>query len=68
MSKSYHTDKEAVIAKRNLKRKDCGCCPLLPRIIERKPYPGDVHPLDKKTLAGILTHRSRRVHLRSFPD
>lgn len=54
MSRSHHTDKEAVIAKRGLKREACGCCVVLPRIIQRKPAPGDIHPVDKAALAGIL--------------
>ncbi len=54
VSRSYHTDKESVTAKRNLKREECGCCVVLPRIIQRKPRPGDIHPVDKKALRGIL--------------
>ena len=39
MSRTYQTDKEPVIAKRNLWRHKDGS-PVLPRIIERKPFPG----------------------------
>lgn len=54
MSRSYHTIKEPVIPKRDLKRAACGCCAVLPRISERKSCPGDIHPVNKRVLHGVL--------------
>ncbi len=53
MSKSFHTDPPEIIADRRHAR-DAEGRAALPRLIERKPYPGDVHPLNKKVLRGAL--------------
>jgi len=43
-----------VIARRNIRR-DSDDAPVLPRLIQRKPHQGDVHPLAKKALTRLLT-------------
>ena len=48
MSRSYRTQKEAVIAKRRVP----GRVGL--RVIERQPASGDIHPLPKRTIRGLL--------------
>ncbi len=53
MSRSFRTQKESIIAERNSKRDQQGEV-VLPRIIERKPAHGDIHPLSKKSLRGVL--------------
>ena len=46
MTRSYRTDHPSRVAKRRVLR-DARGNPLLPRIIERKPRRGDIHPLPK---------------------
>ena len=53
MSRSYRSQKESVTAERRIERKADGS-PELPRIIERAPGPGDVHPLPKRVLRRVL--------------
>jgi hypothetical protein len=53
MARSYRTQKESVIAARRAKRGTDGS-PVLPRIIERKPAPGDIHPLSKRSIRYLL--------------
>ncbi len=54
MSRSYRTQKESVIARRNIRRDPEGS-PVLPRLIQRKPHQEDVHALPKQALARLLT-------------
>jgi hypothetical protein len=53
MSRSYRSEKESKIASRNIRRDSDGR-PILPRIIERKPRPGDFHPMSKKIVTKML--------------
>lgn len=53
LSKSYRTEPESLIANRNAERDSEGRV-ILPRIVERKPRRGDVHPLPKKLLSSVL--------------
>lgn len=70
MSKSYRTELPGVIAARNFRR-DREDEPILPRIVERPPRRGDVHPLTRSALLKILPQMPisylyglRRVELR----
>jgi len=53
MSRSYRSQKESVTADRRIQRTADGT-PVLPRIIERAPAPGDLHPLPKRVLRTLL--------------
>lgn len=53
MSRSYRTLKESMLAKRRLIKNKNGEI-ILPRVIERRPASGDVHPLSKTAIRGIL--------------
>lgn len=53
MARSYRSQKESVTAARRIKRQPDGS-PLLPRIVEQAPVPGDVNPLPRKTLQRLL--------------
>lgn len=53
MSRSYRSQKESVTAERCIQRVTDGS-PVLPRIIERAPAPGDSHPLSKRVLGRLL--------------
>lgn len=53
MSRSYRTQKESVIAARRTQCDPDGN-PVLPRIVARRPAPGDIHPLSKRTIARLL--------------
>lgn len=53
MTRSYRTDHPRRIAQRRIAR-DAGGNPILPRIIERRPRPGDVHPIPKRVLRRML--------------
>jgi hypothetical protein len=53
MSRSHRTQKRSVIAKRRLS--SCKKSPL-PRIIERKPFHGDSHPISKSTIRKSLKY------------
>lgn len=53
MSKSGRTDPPAVVASRRMDTNEDGE-PKLPRIIERRPFSGDVHPVPKQVLESLL--------------
>jgi len=53
MSQSYRSEPEHKIAERNMLRDSDGEIKL-PHISQRKPAPGDIHPLDKITVQKIL--------------
>ncbi len=53
MSRSYRTEKESVIAQKNISHDIQGNI-IYPKIIERKPAYGDVHPIPKKLLKNLL--------------
>ncbi len=53
MSRSYRTQKESSIAERRIARYDDGSI-VLPRVIERSPKIGDVHPLSKRRIITLL--------------
>jgi len=53
MSKSVRTEPERIIAEHNLLRHSDGEI-RLPRISQRKPAVGDIHPLEKATIRNIL--------------
>jgi hypothetical protein len=53
MSRSYRTQKESVIAERRVERGADGNV-VLPRVVERQPASGDIHPLSKRTLTRLL--------------
>ena len=53
MSKTYRTDKERQIAERRMPRDREGNL-VLPRIVRRKPRPGDIHPILKRQLNAIF--------------
>ncbi len=55
MSRSYRTQKRSVLAARRINRDSTGR-PMLPRIIERKPFPGDSHPISRTFLRNTLRH------------
>ncbi len=70
MSRSRHTDPKWRIAARKAKVDHAGQ-PVLPRIIERTPRIGDVHPVSGKTLLRMLGrlplelwHGLKRIELR----
>lgn len=54
MSRSYRTEPKRRIAARNANRNSEGRV-LLPRIVERTPRVGDVHPISKHMLARMLS-------------
>lgn len=54
MSRSYRTDPKWRIADRNASRASDGSV-LLPRIVERAPRIGDVHPIAKPMLARLVS-------------
>jgi hypothetical protein len=56
MSRSYRTQKESVIAARRARRAPDGGVKL-PRIVEREPAPGDVHPLVAELQARRFTEK-----------
>jgi hypothetical protein len=53
MSRSFRTQKESVIAARRIKKDQQGDI-ILPRIIERKPAFGDIHPISKTAIKRIF--------------
>ena len=53
MSRSYRTQKESVMAGRRAQRDREGSI-VFPRIVEREPASGDIHPLSKRTIAQQL--------------
>lgn len=53
MSRSFRTEKESVAAARRIERTEDGGV-ILPRIVERRPKPGDSHPLPKRALQALL--------------
>jgi hypothetical protein len=55
MSRSRHTDPKWRIASRNAKVDRAGHL-VLPRVVERAPRIGDVHPLSGSTLTKMLGH------------
>jgi hypothetical protein len=55
MSQSYHPAPERETARRRIRRSS-GDSIRLPRIIARRPARGDIHPLTRKTLTGLLPH------------
>lgn len=71
MSNSYRTQKESIIARRRISRDSDGAIKY-PRVIEKKPAPGDIHALDKRLLERILpdlpiesVYGLRRIELRA---
>jgi hypothetical protein len=54
MARSYRTEPKWRIADRNAKRDTDGRV-MLPRIVERAPRIGDVHPIPKRMLARLLS-------------
>ena len=53
MARSYQTEKPSVLARYRIPR-DRDNRFVYPRVIARRPSPGDVHPLSKQALSGIL--------------
>lgn len=53
MSDSYRTQKESVVAARRIKR-DAQGDPIYPRIIAKRPSPGDIHPLNRSRLLRLF--------------
>lgn len=53
MSRTYRTDREHQIAERRILRDREGN-PLLPRIVRRKPRPGDIHPILTRQLKMVF--------------
>ena len=53
MSRSHNTDKESVRAECRIDRAVDGSV-WLPRIVVRRPAPGDIHPLPKQVLTGAI--------------
>lgn len=53
MSKSGRTEPPALVASRRMSTDEDGE-PRLPRIVERRPFRGDVHPLPKPVLESLL--------------
>ena len=53
MARSYRTEKPSVLARYRIPR-DRDNRLVFPRVIDRRPSPGDVHPLSKQALSGIL--------------
>jgi hypothetical protein len=71
MSRSYRSQKESVTAARLIRRTADGSL-VLPRIVERAPTPGDLHPLNKRALRRLLQrvpvefiHGLSRIELRA---
>ncbi len=74
MSRSFRTQTATSIAKRRIARRPNGDVQL-PRIVERAPAPGDVHPVPKKSLRWMLEYVPvaylyglRRIELRPRKD
>jgi hypothetical protein len=71
MARSYRTEQPAAAARRRVKLDEEGA-PVLPRIIERKPLPGDIHPVSAAMLRRVLkrevplayVHGLSRIELR----
>lgn len=55
MSRSFRTAPESIIAERRMPRDADGSI-RFPRVIEREPAPGDVHPISKKRLERHLAN------------
>lgn len=53
MSKTFRTQPTRIIAQRRLKRNASGEIQY-PRIVDQKPRPGDIYPIDKKLMSSIL--------------
>lgn len=53
MSHSFHTDPKWRIAARNVKLNAEGQ-PVLPRVVEKAPRIGDIHPISRKTLSSMM--------------
>jgi hypothetical protein len=53
MARSYRTQQPAAAARRHATL-DAEGAPILPRIIERKPLPGDIHPVSAAALRRVL--------------
>jgi len=53
MSRSYRTDKESKIAERRMPRDKEGRI-IYPRIVVRRPRPGDLHPMTRAQLRSAL--------------
>lgn len=53
MSRSYRTQKEATIANKRMPRDRSGSI-VYPRVVERKPSPGDIHPVSKPVLSRLF--------------
>ncbi len=71
MSKSFRTQPEHIIAQRRVKRNASGEIEY-PRIVDQKPRPGDIYPIDKKLMGSILekipveyTYGLKKIALRS---
>lgn len=58
MARSYHTDPEERIAQRRALRDEDGTIDL-PRIVARKPAPGDIHPLPKGRQMSVTASQNR---------
>ena len=74
MSHSFRTRKVTVLARNRIRRHRDGRV-AYPRVIERKPAPGDVHPLPKRAVHRFLrlfpieyVYGLRRVELRARKD
>jgi len=55
MSQSHHTRPTIQIARSRFKRDQDGEL-IPPKIIERKPYPGDIHPISKVHISTFIRH------------
>jgi|SRR5689334_18589970 len=73
MTRSYRTDKEPRVASRRVRRNDDGT-PVLPRVVERRPAPGDTHPLPSRFVRRVLervpleyTYALTAIELRARP-
>jgi hypothetical protein len=55
MSRSYRTSKVRHLANRRIAR-DRGGSIIYPRVIARKPAPGEIHPLPSRAIRKILRH------------
>jgi hypothetical protein len=53
MAHSHHTEKEWVMAGKEMPRNSDGCI-RYPTVIARKPHRGDIHPLSKSFLEGMM--------------
>lgn len=74
MSRSFRTQTATSIAERRIARRPNGDVQL-PRIVERAPAPGDIHPVPKKSLRWMLEYVPvaylyglRRIELRPRKD